>query len=457
MLATDDTIVALATPPGSGGVGVVRLSGPRARSIAGVMIRTGSPLEPRRASLRRVADAADGGRHVDRVVATYFPGPGSYTGEDVVELSGHGSPVLLRRIVSIAIDAGARLAQPGEFTFRAFLNGRLDLVQAEAVADLVEAVTPLQARVAFEQLEGGVSALVADIDRVLFDLIARLEASIDFPDEGYHFIEASAAGAEVRALRGRVTAAMRNARHGRLVREGGQAVILGTPNVGKSTLFNRLLGMPRAIVTDVAGTTRDLLTETLDIDGVPVTLVDTAGMRDSPDAVEAEGVRRARGAIGAAALAVVVLDRSVPLGPDDRQLLADTVRTPRVVVVNKIDWPPCWGPDDLAALDVMDAAIHVSLLDEAGAAPVREGVARVLLRGSAPRDTPVISNIRHITLLETAAAALGRAAGAASEGASEELVLADLQAASVALEELSGKRAPNALLERIFERFCIGK
>ena len=457
MLATDDTIVALATPPGTAGIGVVRLSGPRARSIAGTMIGAGTPLQPRRASLRRIADAAAGGRHVDRVVATYFPRPRSYTGEDVVELSGHGSPVLLRRIVSLAIGAGARLAEPGEFTFRAFLNERLDLVQAEAVADLVEAVTPLQARVAFEQLEGGASALVADVDRALFDLIARLEASIDFPEEGYHFIDPGAVSAEVRELGNRIAAAVQSARHGRLVREGCRAVILGTPNAGKSTLFNRLLGMPRAIVTDVAGTTRDLLTEALDVEGIPVTLIDTAGVRDSPDAVEAEGVRRARGAIGAAALAVVVLDRSAPLGRDERCLLAETSRMPRVLVVNKIDRPPRWGPDDLAAAGVTDAGVSVSLLRESGALAVRDALVRFLQGADAPEDAPVVSNIRHIGLLETAAAALDRAAGAASKGASEELVLADLQAAGGALEELSGKRAPNAVLDRIFERFCIGK
>ena len=457
MLATDDTIVALATPPGPGGIGVVRLSGPRARTIAGVMLGAADPLAPRRASLRWIADAAAGGRHVDRVVATYFPLPGSYTGEDVVELSGHGSPVLLRRIVSIAIDAGARLAQPGEFTFRAFLNGRIDLVQAEAVADLVAAVTPLQARVAFEQLEGGVSELVAGIDRALFDLIARLEASVDFPDEGYHFIGAGAAGAELRALGGRIETALRGARHGRLVREGARAVILGRPNVGKSTLFNRLLGMPRAIVSDVAGTTRDLLTETLDIDGIPVTLVDTAGVRDSTDAVEVEGVRRARGAIAAAALAIVVLDRSRPVAPDDRRLLADTSRTLRVIVVNKTDRPSSWSPGELASAGVADAGIEVSLLEEGGVQAVRDAVAQAVLQGGAPEDSPVVSNLRHVTLLERAAAALGRASAAAEAGATEELVLADLQAARGALEELSGKRAPDAVLEHIFERFCIGK
>ena len=456
MFATDDTIVALATPPGPGGIGVVRLSGALAPSIAGAMLDGGPRLEPRRASLRRVADAAAGGRPVDRVVATYFPRPGSYTGEDVVELSGHGSPVVLRRIVSLAMDAGARLAQPGEFTLRAFLNGRLDLVQAEAVADLVAAATPLQARIAFEQLEGGVSALVTDIDRALFDLIARLEASLDFPEEGYHFIDAETASAEMQALQTRIEAALGNARHGRLVREGARAVILGAPNVGKSTLFNGLLGMPRAIVTGVAGTTRDLLAEALDVDGIPVTLVDTAGMRDSADTVEAEGVRRARAALDGAALAVVVLDRSVPLAPEDRRLLGDTSRVRRVIVVNKIDRPACWGSEDLAGAGAGDA-VHVSLLDDGGAPAVREAIARALVRDGAPEDTPVVSNARHIALLETAGAALGRAAAAAAAGATEELVLADLQVAGGALEELSGRRAPNAVLERIFERFCIGK
>ena len=457
MFATDDTIVALATPPGTGGIGVVRISGPRARSVAGAMLGAGAPLEPRRASLRPVVDPSDGGRHVDRVVATYFPRPRSYTGEDVVELSGHGSPVVLRRIVTLAIAAGARLAQPGEFTFRAYLNGRLDLVQAEAVADLVAAVTPRQARVAFDQLEGGVSAFVAEIDRTLFDLIARLEASIDFPEEGYHFVDPLAAGAEVRGLIGRIGVALRNAREGRLVREGCQAVILGSPNAGKSTLFNGLLGRPRAIVTAVPGTTRDLLTEMLDVDGVPVTLVDTAGVRDTADAVEAEGVRRARDAIGVAGLAIVVLDRSAPLGPDERGLLAATEEVPRLVVVNKIDRPPSWGAEALAEAGVPEGGVEVSLVEDAGAATVREAVAEALLHGGGRADTPTVSNVRHIALLDAAATALGRAAEAAEAGASEELVLADLQAAGRALEELSGKRAPDAVLEHIFERFCIGK
>ena len=457
MFATDDTIVAIATPPGVGGIGIVRVSGPRAAPIAGSVLRGEAALEPRRATLRDVIDPRSDGRAVDRVLATYFPRPGSYTGEDVVEISGHGSPVLLREIVRTAREAGARLAEPGEFTFRAFLNGRLDLIQAEAVGDLVEAVTPLQARVAFDQLEGTVTALVADVDRALFDLIARLEASLDFPEEGYHFVEPGAVAAETRALADRITHLLGTAQQGRLVREGCQVVILGRPNVGKSTLFNRLLGAPRAIVTDVPGTTRDLLTDTVDLDGIPVTLVDTAGLRATRDVIEAEGVSRARAALRVAYVVIVVLDRSCPLGPDDLGLLADTAGTPRLVVVNKTDRPARWMPSDVDGVGDEQAVVSVSLLDGDAAEAMRSALAQVLWTGGRLRDPPSISNVRHIELLQAATTALERAAGAAEAAATEELLLVDLQDARRALEEISGRRTPDAVLERIFERFCIGK
>lgn len=451
MYSPDDTIVAVATPPGRGGLGVVRVSGPEAARAVKAVLCDAVDLAPRRATLTAVRGAA--GR-LDRVIATHFPAPASYTGEDVVEISGHGSPLLLRLIVEAVVDAGARLAEPGEFTLRAFVNGRMDLVQAEAVADLVNAVTPLQARVAFDQLEGTVTGAIGEIEADLFDLAGRLEASIDFPDEGYHFADAAAVAAETRKLQRRAEALLADARRGRLVRDGCQVVILGKPNVGKSTLFNRLLGVARAIVTEVPGTTRDLLTETVEIEGVPVTLVDTAGIRRTADAVESEGVARSRGALGVAAAVLLVLDRSRPLEPEDQELLQETRSACRVLVVNKTDLPARWEIGDLPA---GSPVVPASLLAEPALGGLRSAVADLLWAGEQLRDTPLLSNLRHIGLVARAAAALGCAAAAAAAAQPEELVLADLQDARVALEEVTGKRTSDDLLRRIFTRFCIGK
>src|SRR5918995_3316464 len=282
MFSTEDTIVAIATPAGTGGIGVVRISGASAVEVANGLLRLDAPLQPRHATFART--------HGDQVVATYFPAPHSYTGEHVVEISAHGSPVVLRQLVEQAMRSGARLAEPGEFTLRAFLNSRIDLVQAEAVADLIDAVTPLQARVAFDQLEGTLTERIGEIDGELFDLIARLEASLDFPDEGYHFIEPSEAGRRITFLVARFDDLLAGARAGRLIREGATVVVAGRPNVGKSSLFNLLAGADRAIVTPVAGTTRDLITERVDIEGLAVTLVDTAGWHETLDIIEREGV-----------------------------------------------------------------------------------------------------------------------------------------------------------------------
>lgn len=448
MFSTADTIVAVATPPGRGGIGVIRISGPDAAAIATAL--TGhAALQPRHATLARVE--AEGAH--DQAIVTSFPAPASYTGEDVIEISAHGSPVLLNAIVEAAMRAGARLAEPGEFTLRAYLHGRMDLVQAEAVHDLVSAVTPLQARSAFDQLEGTLTERIREIDTALFDLSARLEASLDFPDEGYHFVEADTVASELGAVVAMIDALLRDARAGRLVREGAQVVIVGRPNAGKSTLFNALAGASRAIVTDIPGTTRDLVTEKIDIGGIAVTLVDTAGIRHLPnDAVEAEGIVRARSAAERAHLTVLVLDRSRPLDADDQALLDSTGGDARIVVSSKTDLPGLWAVDEIHG-EVIEISVPAGL----GMDRLRERIVQALGLGPGYRDTPAITNLRHVDLLGRARATLARARETAQAGLPEELVAADLAEARAALEEITGKRTADDTLHAIFDRFCIGK
>jgi tRNA modification GTPase len=447
MFSTSDTIVAIATPPGRGGIGVVRLSGPDARRICRCLITHDRDLEPRHATFTRARLQGD---TIDQILATYFPGPRSYTGDDVVELSAHGSPVVLRAIVAAAMSSGARLAEPGEFTLRAFLNGRIDLPQAEAVADLVDAVTPLQARAAFDQLQGTLTQTIGAIAESLFDLIARLEASVDFPEEGYHFVNPTELADAIDALLERVAALVEQAERGRLVREGFQVTIVGKPNVGKSSLFNALLGASRAIVTDVPGTTRDLLTEVVELDGLRVTMVDSAGLRPASDAIEQEGVLRARQAQTVSDVLLVVLDGANPLEEADRQILEETARARRVLVSNKADLERRW---------MEPGALAVSAKTLTGIDDLRRQLIEALDAESF-RERPEITNVRHADLVRLAQTALVRARSAAlSENGSlsEEFVLADLQDARRAFEEISGRRTTDDVLAHIFSRFCIGK
>ena len=450
MFDVSDTIVAIATPPGRGGIGIVRLSGPNAQSIARALTGHSSEFEPRRATLSRIVGASGS---IDRVLITSFAAPHSYTGDDVVEISAHGSPVLLQQIIASAAAGGARLAGPGEFTLRAFLNGRIDLVQAEAVRDLIEAVTPAQARAAFDQLEGTLTDRIAGIDRALFDLATRLEASLDFPAEGYHFVDHDSAAAELETIARDLDEILRDAERGRLIRDGLQVVIAGRPNTGKSSLFNRLAGAGRAIVTEIPGTTRDLLTEVIDVDGIPVTLVDTAGIREQPsDAIEAEGIARAASAWRVAAVTLLVLDRSTPLTDDDWRLLELTSNVPRVIVANKCDLPPEWDPSR-----VRPGIVDVSATNGLGEDALRAAIIGVMHGTPVDRDIPAITNTRHAQLLTNMRTAVRRASEAARQGVPEEFVLADVHDARAIVEEVTGRRAPDAVVHAIFDRFCIGK
>ena len=455
MFTTTDTIVAIATPQGHGGIGVVRISGADAPRIACGLVGRTSPLRPRYATIGIVRDRASvGARSVDEVVLTWFQAPKSYTGEDVIEVGAHGSPVVLRRIVELAVNAGARLAEPGEFTLRAYLSGRLDLVQAEAVADLVDAVTPLQARAAMDQLEGTLTMAIAAIETSLFDLTARLEASLDFPDEGFHFITREAAAGELAAVGARLDALARDGQRGRMIRDGAIVAIAGCPNAGKSSLFNALVGADRAIVTSAPGTTRDVLSERVDVHGVPVTLLDTAGVREAADAIEAEGVRRARQAHGIARVVLIVLDGSVAMTDDDRELLAARVGE-RIVVVNKCDLGSAWRRD--AAFAAGEDVVDVSAMTGDGLDELRRRLIVRLTGGEELRDTPAVSNARHLALVEDARAAVARGSEAMASGATEELVLAELLEARVSLEAIVGRTSSDDVLHHIFSRFCVGK
>jgi tRNA modification GTPase len=511
MFSTDDTIVAIATPPGRAGLGVIRISGPDARAVSSRLLTRRTPLHAREATLSHVRDlttdagasqddeekrggderseAAQSSQAIDQVIATFFPAPHSYTGEDVVELAAHGSPILLERIVGSALRAGARLAAPGEFTLRAFLHGRVDLVQAEAVADLIDAVTPAQARQAFDQLEGTLTRAMKQIGEALFDLVVKLEASLDFPDEGYHFIVPDEVGAALAVVQAKVDALLVSARQGRVIREGRQVAIVGGTNVGKSSLFNAFVGADRAIVTEIAGTTRDLLTERCDVGGIPITLVDTAGIRETEEIVEREGVQRARAAAQTADLVLVLIDRSRPLRDQDRTYI-DAAGSRRLIVINKVDLPAAWSIDDLTSIDSIEPiepidrgngdgrgngaqartqaqarsessaigpSIDVSVRTGAGMDRLRETIAATLVGDERLRDTPGVSNVRHIELLERVSEALERARAGAAAGAPEEFVLADIKEAIEALEEITGKRSSEDVLQAIFSRFCIGK
>src|SRR5271154_493109 len=341
----DDTIVAIATPPGRGGIGVVRLAGPEARKIALPMLRLKHDLDPGRAVFGGLVEPKEHvgtaeqslAARIDEVVVTYFAKPHSYTTDDIIEISAHGSPVILRHVVELALARGARLAEPGEFTMRAFLNGRIDLTQAEAVRDLIESQTLYQAKIAAQQLEGALSHRLRPIKQILIDLIATLEAGIDFAEDDISVLPAAQILERIAAIQAPLEELAASFAYGKIVHEGLTLAIVGRPNVGKSSLFNRLVERERAIVTATPGTTRDLVSETVAIGGIPIQLVDTAGIRQALDEAESIGIRKSMEALADADLVLVVLDASQPATDEDRELMRQVEGRPAIVVENKAD------------------------------------------------------------------------------------------------------------------------
>ena len=469
----DDTIVAIATPPGRGGIGVVRISGPDARQIALRMLRLAHDLEPGRAHFGELIEPATGER-LDEIVVTFFAKPHSYTTDDVVEISCHGSPVILRHVVEMALAAGARLAEPGEFTMRAFLNGRIDLAQAEAVRDLIDSQTLYQAQVAARQLEGALSKRVQAIKQKLVELIATLEAGVDFAEDDVAVITDQQILSRVAALRAPLEELAASFAFGKVVHEGLTLAIVGRPNVGKSSLFNRLVERERAIVTAAPGTTRDLVSETVAIGGIPVTLVDTAGIRSALDEAESIGVRKSMEALADADVVLIVLDASTPewwaqmSAPEpspETDLLARSQGSHRILVLNKIDLAPetrsSVAPREspnLPATLQSPPCVATSALTGEGIAELRAKILHLIAGDAgAQRETAFLTNVRQKQLVTDAIAALDRAASALPRNIPHEMILLDLYSALRPLDDITGATTADDILNLIFRSFCIGK
>ncbi|PLY16939.1 MAG: tRNA uridine-5-carboxymethylaminomethyl(34) synthesis GTPase MnmE [Sedimenticola sp.] len=449
MVNTQDTIAAIATPPGMGGVGIIRISGSFVSAIARTV--TGKSPEPRLAMFCKFRSLD--GELIDEGIALYFPAPHSFTGEDVLELQGHGGPVVMDLLLQSVLACGARLAHPGEFSQRAFLNDKLDLAQAEAIADLIESGTATAARLAVRSLEGEFSRRIHQLVQSVTQLRMYVEAAIDFPEEEIDFLSDGKVSTDLHAILHSLSAVQKSARLGRLLRDGMTLVIAGRPNAGKSSLLNALVGRDSAIVTDIPGTTRDLLREQIQIDGMPLHLIDTAGLRDSQDRVEQEGIRRAREQIAQADRILWIFDDQVDPDHDtyDRASLPQDI--PVTLVRNKIDIT-----GTTAGIDVNTGVTEVAVSAKTGAGMDR---LREHLKSSmgytGNQEGEFIARRRHLDALERADAHLRQGQRVFLETGSGELMADDLRQAQMALSEITGEFTADDLLGKIFSSFCIGK
>ncbi len=448
LLKLEDTIAAISTPPGRGGIGIVRLSGPRSIPIAGNFIALTSDLRPWHATRGELLD--DEGRTIDEVIITYFAAPQSYTSEDIVEISCHGAPVILRHCLDRAVRAGARLAEPGEFTMRAFLNGRIDLPQAEAVRDLIEATTLYQARIAAQQTQGSVSRRLAPIKAQLLELIALLEAGIDFAEDDISVAPASEILRRLQPILQQTAALAHSFRYGNLVRSGFSLAIVGPPNAGKSSLFNRLLEQDRAIVTAIPGTTRDVVSEIVEFAGIPVRILDTAGIRETPELIESLGIARSFEAMSDADLTIVAIDGASSNSDDVEHLIAKAREQGRfLLVANKCDLP---------GFRAQENQFNVSALTGEGLGALREAIRdRLAPRGELEMQGGFITSVRQENLLSEALRMLEKAQAAAQAGIPHELLILDLYCSLNPIDAITGATTADDILNHIFTTFCIGK
>ncbi len=451
-----DTIAAISTPLGEGGIGIVRMSGPRAIEIAERIFRPSARIRLSRVpthSLHHGFIVADD-RMIDEVLVSVMHAPRTYTREDIVEINCHGGIAAVRAVLDLLLRNGARLAERGEFTKRAFLNGRISLDQAQAVLDTVRAQTRLGLEAAVERLGGRFKDEVESLRDRIADVLADIEVVIDYPDVD---AETRPLLPAIRELREAVGRLIQQAARGRVVREGLTAVIIGRPNVGKSTLLNAILAEERAIVTPIPGTTRDTVEEVVEIDGIPVRLIDTAGLRAPTDAVEEEGVRRARRAIERADMILLMLDRSSPLTEEDRRLLSSDWDRPVLLVLNKSDLPPAFEKGEIESSSC-PKVYEISAKNGEGVDELARGIVDSVLTGGVPaRGTFLLLDAWERDLLHRTAEALDRAAGAVESGASPDVVAEELKAAYLEAGKLQGIDVSEDVLGKIFSRFCVGK
>lgn len=466
----EDTICAVATPPGAGGIGIVRLSGEKAIAIAArcARLRSRQSLEsaqPRRLYKADFIEPAARPEHPNRLLdqglVVIMRMPRSYTGEDVVEFHCHGSTLLLNNLCVVLVREGARLAEPGEFTKRAFLNGRFDLTQAEAVLDTIQARTAAALRQAQEQLRGTLSHTLEGLRGRLVMLLAHVEAGIDFTEEDIGFITKAELSTGIQTAIDEVAGLIERGREARILREGVSVAIVGCPNVGKSSLLNALLQSDRAIVTPIPGTTRDVLEEVLNVRGVAVRVLDTAGVRDSDDPIEQEGVRRSQQAMEESDLLLIVLDGSAPLTSGDREVLRSHPGKRRIIALNKSDLDRQLTSEELEPYLGSEAgtqSVRISAKMGDGLDELKDSLRALILRPDfEPGETAVITRLRHQTALERANEALRHGLDSVQEGLSGEFIAVDLRGAADAIGEITGTVCTDDVLERIFQEFCIGK
>jgi tRNA modification GTPase len=459
MMAQTDTIVALSTPSGRSGIGVIRVSGPDSLTILRKLIASDSfDPEPNVLILRNLIDPTTA-ELLDQALVCYFKGPHSFTGEDVVELHCHGSPILLRSIIDAALALGARLADPGEFSLRAVANQRLKLTEAEAIRDLIDAQTDAAARQATRQMKGEISNTLQPVKDKLLTIIVRLESSLEFVEDDLPAIETDQLCDSLQTLKGDLERLANTFSRGRLIREGIKVTFVGRPNVGKSSLFNGLLGHGRAIVTEVPGTTRDTITESIALDGMPVVLTDTAGLRRSQDQIESMGMDKTKREAADSDLLIVVIDGAEPLTDDDRKVMSDIAGQAHIVALNKSDLPSfsVTRADDQVGASTQHQIVSVSAKTDGGLERLRAAILESFKNGDATAEGLLITNARHHDLLRCAVESVKASEELLKGRASEEVILVGLHNALRFLGEITGETTSDEILGRIFSTFCIGK